>query len=166
LLLHQIGCPLTGSSEQEQQAVSAATPGREDVSDGNAASPQVSLLVCSVTLDRERERNFLQSGHLSLWGHSTYDRLIGRGAPRVSFDSRWCTISLFGLPQGESSGRHDCKGRGIEFPCSLPLEHLHQYFLSYEICLINARHARILICHFRCSGNIYIYIYMYMYIRA
>jgi len=44
----------------------------------------------------------LQLTHISLWEHSSHDRLIGRGVPGV-FSSSWSTISLFGLPQGEIS---------------------------------------------------------------
>jgi len=31
------------------------------------------------------ERDLLQRTHVSLWGHSSHDRLIGRGVPGVSF---------------------------------------------------------------------------------
>jgi len=36
----------------------------------------------------ERERDLLPGTHISLWGHSSHDRLIRRGVPGVSFVSR------------------------------------------------------------------------------
>jgi len=49
-----------------------------------------------------------------LWGHSSHDRLIGRGVPGVFFVSRWFTISLFGLPQGETP-RSPIESPGVKF---------------------------------------------------
>jgi len=46
--------------------------------------------------EKERERDFLLSPRISFWGHSSHDRLIGRGVPGVSFVSCYCTNKQFG----------------------------------------------------------------------
>jgi len=46
------------------------------------------LTVSRGEIAREHERDLLQSTHISLWEHSSHDRLIGRGVPGVSFVSR------------------------------------------------------------------------------
>jgi len=55
---------------------------------------------------RERERDLLQRSHITLWEHSSHDRLIVRGVPGVSFVFRQCRTSLFGLPQGKIPSSH------------------------------------------------------------
>jgi len=43
----------------------------------------------------ERENSSLQSPYVSLWGHSSHDRVIGRGVPEVSFETNpWFPLSL------------------------------------------------------------------------
>jgi len=52
----------------------------------------------------EREREFYFKSHISLWGHSSHFRLIGRGVPNVSVVS-WlmynflCLASPREIPQ-------------------------------------------------------------------
>jgi len=80
-------------------------------------SEQKVLIQSALGLLREKVSElYVKSTHFSLWGH---DRLIGRGVPGVSFVSCWCTISLFGLPQGKfPRSPRDCSSDSA--PNSLP----------------------------------------------
>jgi len=77
-------------------------------------------LLFAFARERERERELLQSAHISLWEHSSHNRLIGRGVPDVSFVSPWCSISLFGLLRGEAP-RSPYERPGVEPRASVGL---------------------------------------------